>query len=133
MSIREDMRIHKFHNVLAMLACLLITTDIATAQNPGDRLLTTVSLFKGSTPLGSYSSWFPIGSFSLPQATLVQGSATPIEQKWRLKISYHVENAGSRFALQARVDLNQNQSPIFSQAKGQRPLLAAALQGEAAF
>ena len=116
MSIRDDMRIHKFHNVLAMLAFLLIITGAATAQNPGDRLLTTVSLFRGSTPLGSYSSWFPIGSFSLPQATLVQGSATPIEQKWRLKISYHVENAGSRFALQARVDLNQNQSPIFSVA-----------------
>lgn len=112
MSIPEDMRIHKLRNTLPLVGLFLITGAIS-AQNPGDRLLTTVSLFRGSTPLGSYSSWFSIGSFSLPQATLVQGSA-PIEQKWRLKISYRVQSPGSRFALQARVDLNQNQSPIFS-------------------
>lgn len=127
------MRIHKFRINVPIIGLLLLAGAVF-AQNPGDRLLTTVSLFRGNRPLGSYASWFPIGTFSLPQASLVQGSA-PVEQKWRLKISYRVQNPGSRFALQARVDLNQNQSPIFSIAwddgrAGQRQAYTNWLQPE---
>ncbi|MGL4525222.1 MAG: hypothetical protein ACRCVN_06890 [Spirochaetia bacterium] len=111
------MKTHEIRKFFLILASLMfITTSFGVVgQTSGDRLLTRVALFRGNQSLNSNASWVPVGNFSLPQATLVRGSA-PVEQKWRLKIAYRVDQPGSRFALQARVDLNQTQSPTFSVA-----------------